>query len=234
MDSTPHSQSSTITSPPKVELDAASREEKRALLVARIEELRARRQAADGAKNRQELMEIRRKKEEAKKERKKRRRLEVKAAEEVKRKEEEAQAIATTLVSGEGGGMPSSQQGQLKKGPANSFSFSTVIFDDGQELDATLTDFKKTRKPKGPSDILGQLKHVETKKARIRTLAPEKQAKIEEQGLWGKALKQAAGEKVRDDEQLLKKSLKRQERAKRRSKREWFDPSSLRSYDYAY
>lgn len=55
----------------------------RALLAAHIEELRARRQAADGtgAKNRRELMEIRRKKEEARKERKKHQRVEAKTAE---------------------------------------------------------------------------------------------------------------------------------------------------------
>ncbi|CUS07361.1 unnamed protein product [Tuber aestivum] len=225
-DSTPYSQSTAITSPdavelapgraPKVELDAASRAEKRALLVARIEELRAQRQAANGAgaKNRQELMEIRRKKEQARKERKKQQRLEAKAAEELKRKEAQA------TVDGERGAPPS-QQGQLKKGPANNFSFGAITFDDGQELDATLTDFKKARKPKGPTDVLGQLKHVEAKKARIQTMAPEKQAEIEEKELWSKALKQAAGEKVRGDEQLLKKSLKRQEQVKKKSEREW-------------
>ncbi|PWW79447.1 SURF6-domain-containing protein, partial [Tuber magnatum] len=229
-DSTPYSQSTTITSPdtgelapkraPKVELDAASRAEKRALLVARIEELRARRQAANGtgAKNRQELMEIRRKKEQARKERKKQQRLETKAAEEAKCRE--AQATTAAAVGGEGRA-PSSQQGQLKKGPANNFSFSAVTFDDGRELDATLTDFKKPRKLKGPTDALGQLKHVEAKKARIQTMAPEKQAKIEEKELWSKALKQTAGEKVRGDEQLLKKSLKRQAQVKKKSEREW-------------
>ncbi|PUU80775.1 surfeit locus protein 6-domain-containing protein [Tuber borchii] len=221
-DSTPHSQSTTITSPeagelaskraPKVELDPASRAEKRALLVARIEELRARRQAANGAgaKNRQELMEIRRKKEEARKERKKQQRLEAKVAEEAKLKEAQATREGET-----------SQQEQLKKGPANNLSFSIVTFDDGQELDATLTNFKKTRKPKGPTDVLGQLRHVEAKKARRQTMAPEKQAKIEEKELWGKALGQATGEKIRDDEQLLKKSLKRQEQVKKKSEREW-------------
>ncbi|KAG0633778.1 surfeit locus protein 6-domain-containing protein [Tuber brumale] len=229
-DSTPHSQSTAITSPdtgelastraPKVELDAVSRAEKRALLVARIEELRARRQAADGtgARNRQELMEIRRKKEEARKERKKQQRLEAKAAEEAKRKE--AQMATAGSADGEGGTPPSRQE-QLKKDLGNNFSFGTVTFDDGQELDAALTDFKKARKSKGPTDTLGQLKHVEAKKARIQTMAPEKQAKIEEKELWSKALKQASGEKIRNDEQLLKKSLKRQGQVKKKSEREW-------------
>ncbi|KAG0127113.1 surfeit locus protein 6-domain-containing protein [Tuber indicum] len=229
-DSTPHSQSTAITSPDtgelasarasEVELDAVLRAEKRALLVARIEELRTRRQAADGtgAKNRQELMEIRRKKEQARKERKKQQRLEAKAAEEAKRKE--AQAVIAGSANGKGGTPPSRQE-QLKKGLVNNFSFSAVTFDDGQELDAALTDFKKARKSKGPTDTLGQLKHIEAKKARIQTMAPEKQAKVEEKELWSKALKQASGEKVRNDEQLLKKSLKRQEQVKRKSEREW-------------
>ncbi|PUU83109.1 surfeit locus protein 6-domain-containing protein [Tuber borchii] len=52
-------------------------------------------------------------------------------------------------------------------------------------------------------------------------MAPEEQAKIEEKELWGKALGAAAGKKIRGDEQLLKKSLKRQEQVKMKSEREW-------------
>ena len=131
-------------------------------------------------------------------------------------------------------GGETSQQEQLRKGLANNLSFSIVIFDDGQELNATLTSFKKTWKPKDPTDVLGQLRHVEAKKARRRTMAPEEQAKIEEKEFWEKALGQAAGEKIRDDEQLLKKSFKRPEQVKKKSKREWFSPPSFRTNDLAY
>ena len=167
MDSTPQSRSTTITSPkagelvckgaPEGELDPASRAEKHALLVARIEELRARRQAANGAgaKNRQELMEIRRKKEEARKER-----LEAKVTEEAEPKEARATREGET-----------SQQEQLRKGPPNSLSFSIVTFND-EQLHATLTNFKKTWRPKGPTDVLGQLRHVEAKRSKREWFVP--------------------------------------------------------------
>lgn len=99
--------------------------------------------------------------------------------------------------------------------------FGAVTFDDGQELDHTLGDFKKTRKRKGPTDVMGQLKQAEAKKARLENMDPEKAEKIYEKEMWSKALKQTAGEKVRDDEKLLKKALKRQEVQKRKSEREW-------------
>lgn len=105
--------------------------------------------------------------------------------------------------------------------PQNDFIFGAVTFDDGQELDHTLADFKKTRKRKGPTDVMGQLKHVEAKKARLENMDPEKAEKIHEKEMWSRALKQTAGEKVRDDEKLLKKALKRQQGEKRKSEREW-------------
>ena len=228
-DSTPVSQSTTLTAPEipdpprkpkKAEIDPAVRAERRALLAARIEALRAKRMAADGssAKNRQELIEARRKKEMARKERKKQLRLQAKAAEETKRKEE-AQPTGQG-ASGAAKDTPKSSSRQ----PVNNFSFGAVTFDDGEQLDHTLQDFKKSRKRKGPTDILGQLKHVEAKKSRIQNMPPEKQEKIQERELWSKAFKQTAGEKVRDDEKLLKNSLKRQVQVKKKSVREWSVP----------
>ena len=42
-----------------------------------------------------------------------------------------------------------------------------------------------------------------------------------EKDKWHKALKLATGEKVRDDEKLIKKALKRQEGKKRKSAHAW-------------
>ncbi|KFY20034.1 hypothetical protein V491_04039, partial [Pseudogymnoascus sp. VKM F-3775] len=48
-----------------------------------------------------------------------------------------------------------------------------------------------------------------------------KRADIEEKDVWLAAKRRAHGEKVRDDGSLLKKTLKRKEKAKKKSEKEW-------------
>lgn len=222
-DTTPSSPSTTTTTPDpesdlaetpvaKLEVSPEERADARARLAAHIVALRSKRKAdgADGAtaKPRHALLEARQKKETARKERKKALRLTAKLAE-----EPGPAADTPSLV------RPPPTEVDPK--PKNDFIFGAVTFDDGQELDHTLADFKKTRKRKGPTDVMGQLKHVEAKKARLENMDPEKAEKIHEKEMWGRALKQTVGEKVRDDEKLLKKALKRQQGEKRKSEREW-------------
>ncbi len=45
--------------------------------------------------------------------------------------------------------------------------------------------------------------------------------KAEENSSWKKAMDKSAGEKIKDDEALLKKSIKRQEQRKKASKKRW-------------
>ncbi|KAI5790128.1 surfeit locus protein 6-domain-containing protein [Geopyxis carbonaria] len=201
----------------KPSLDPVERAEQRSRLTQRIEALRVKRKAdnPDGspARNRQELMDARRKKEAARKERKKEFRERAKASEESKIPNvarETVNQTQNTRVTG-----PNAVK--LEK----TLSFGRVIFDDGQRLDHTLQGFEREKKRRGPTDVLGQLKHVEAKKRRIENMPEEKREIIEEKDKWAKALKQATGEKVRDDEKLLKKSLKRQEKTKKKSGREW-------------
>lgn len=218
------SPSTTTTTPdldptptPKLEISPATRAEARARFAARIESLRARRKADNPngttSRTRQDILEARQKKEATRKERKKALRLASKLAEEGVDKS----AIATDAPSSRP--PPRSEKDEEKA--TNNFTFGAITFDDGQELDHTLVDFKKFRKRKGPTDVMGQIKHVEAKKARLETMDPEKREKIYEKEMWSKALKQTAGEKVRDDEKLLKKALKRQEHQKKKSEREW-------------
>lgn len=208
----------TNEKPAKKTPDPAVRAEQKARLAARIEALRAQRKAdsLDGApaKNRQELMEARRKKEALRKERKKQMRLQQKATEESAESNTGGQQGSGLETAGAGSGSA------LQK-PARNFSFGKVVFDDGGQLDHSLQDFRKEKKRKGPSDILGQLKHTEAKKRRIENMSEEKKQVVLEKEKWSKALKQATGEKVKDDEKLLKKALKRQEKTKQRSSREW-------------
>lgn len=197
---------------PELEVSPEERAEARARLAAHILALRSKRKAdgADGItpKPRHALLEARQKKEAGRKERKKALRLAAKLTEE--------SSPATNTPS------PARPPPiEVDSQPKNDFMFGAVTFDDGEELNHTLADFKKTRKRKGPTDVMGQLRHVEAKKARLESMDPEKAGKIYEKEMWSRALKQTAGEKVRDDEKLLKKALKRQQGEKRKSEREW-------------
>lgn len=226
-DNTPSSPSTTTTTPdpesniaetaaeapaPKLEVSPAERAEARARLAAHIIALRSKRKAdgADGTttKPRHALLEARQKKEASRKERKKALRIAAKLIEESSPTTDTPSLVRPPPV-------------EAESQPKNDFMFGAVTFDDGQELDHTLADFKKTRKRKGPTDVMGQLRHVEAKKARLENMDPEKAEKIHEKEMWSRALKQTAGEKVRDDEKLLKKALKRQQGEKKKSEREW-------------
>lgn len=182
----------------------------RARLQAKIEAFRAKRKAdnPDGkpARTRQELVEQRKKKEEARKERKRLMRL--------KQKAEEEEAKKKMLEEGNSRSSPAQEEET-----SNNYCFGKVLFDDGTV--GGTSGVKETKKRKGPSDPYTALKHHEAKKARIQSMPEEKKQTIEEKELWSKAIKQASGEKVRDDEKLLKKSLKRMEQKKRKSEREW-------------
>ena len=197
-------------------------EELKARLQQRIEALRAARKAdgLDGkpARNRQELMEARRRKEEQRKAHKKE--VKQKAREEELRKENVNLSRGSPLLSPASfsNSAPSPSQDTTS---TNNFSFGRVTFEDGQRLDANLTKLLDSQKRKGPQDPFTALKAAENKQARIRGLDDGKRTDIEEKDLWLIARKRAHGERVRDDSSLLKKTLKRKDKAKKKSEKEW-------------
>ncbi|TKA68791.1 hypothetical protein B0A49_10446 [Cryomyces minteri] len=203
----------------------------KARLQARIEELRARRKA-DGpngqpARNRQELLDARRKKEEQRRQHKK----------ELRQKAKEEERLAA-----EGSHSPLSIDIFSPRSPApidvsidifsprspapideqpNNFSFGRVAFPDGAEADASLTNLIDRKPKKGPQDPRTALQAANTRASRLAGLDDAKRADIAEKDLWLNAKKRAHGERVRDDTSLLKKTLKRKEKAKGKSEREW-------------
>jgi hypothetical protein len=186
-------------------------------LAARIEALRAARKA-DGpngapARNRQELMEARRKKEEQRRAHKKELRLKARAEEEARREE--------ALASARGSPASSMLSPAVHNSSENNFSFNRVSFSDGQALSTDLSSIHGAPKPKGPRDPATALLASEKKRLRLAGFDDAKRADIEEKDLWLSAKKRAHGEKVRDDTSLLKKTLKRKEKAKKRSEKEW-------------
>lgn len=188
----------------------------RARLAARIEALRAARKAdgPDGApaRNRQELMEARRKKEEQRRAHKKELRLKAKIEEDARREA----ALASARDSPASGIFSPAIQS-----PENNFSFGRVSFADGQQLNEDLSALRDAPKKKGPQDAATALQASEKKRLRLAGLDDEKRADIEEKDLWLNAKKRAHGEKIRDDTSLLKKTLKRKEKAKKKSEKEW-------------
>lgn len=59
-------------------------------------------------------------------------------------------------------------------------------------------------------------------KERIEQLSQEEQRAVRKEQALAAALKRAAGEKVRDDIKLLKKSIKRKEQSKHKSQKAWY------------
>jgi uncharacterized protein RhaS with RHS repeats len=103
----------------------------------------------------------------------------------------------------------------------SNLAFGRVAWGDGQTLQSDLSGFRDSKKHKGPSDPKTALEAVQKKKARISGLDEMKRKDIEEKELWLAAKKKAQGEKVHDDPDRLKKTLKRKEKAKAKSKQEW-------------
>ncbi|SMQ52081.1 unnamed protein product [Zymoseptoria tritici ST99CH_3D7] len=206
------------TSSPKIQLPNIDQAELQERLRKRIEELRARRKAdGDGskpAKSRQELLEQRRKKEEQRKAHKKDLRRQQKEEEAQKREAQLRGSAASPDVFSRNSPRPATSDN-------NSFSFSRLAFEDGTAADASLTDLHDPRKKKGPQDPRTALAAAEKKAARLSSLDPAKRADIAEKDMWLNAKKRAHGERVRDDASLLKKALKRQEKGKNKSEKEW-------------
>lgn len=211
---------SSGTASPRLNLPNIDSEALQDRLRSRIEELRNKRKAdgPDGKnpKSRQELLDQRRKKEEQRKAHKKEQRRQAK--EEEDRKQEERLR---------GSGSPLNvdifSPRETPKEEKNSFSFSRLAFDDGTAPDASLSHLIDIKKRKGPQDVKTALAAAEAKQKRINGYDAEKRADIAEKDLWLNAKKRAHGERVRDDTSLLKKALKRKEKAKGKSEKEWKD-----------
>ncbi|KAF2203040.1 SURF6-domain-containing protein [Delitschia confertaspora ATCC 74209] len=209
----------------KFELSPERHEAFKARLQAKLNQLRAARRAdgPDGrpARNRAELIEARRKKEQERKAAKKENRQLA--------KEDEARLKAEAeLARLRGSGSPYSISGMFPPSRSTpehetNLAFGRVAWRDGTQMDTKLSGVLDSRKHKGPSDPKTALAAAEKKRARISGLDEAKRTDIEQKDLWLAAKKRAQGEKVHDDPTLLRKSVKRKEKAKQKSKQEWKD-----------
>lgn len=190
--------------------------ELRSRLAAKIQALREARNADRNGKpirTRQELIESRRSKQEERKAHKKE--MWRKAKDEADRVREEALASARNSP----GGILSPSV-DLED---NNFSFGRIAFADGAQLSHDLSHVLSSAKKKGPQDAKSALHKLENQKKRVQAMDEEKRKDIEDKELWLTAKKRAEGEKVRDDEKMLKKAIKRQDHQKKKSEKEWKD-----------
>jgi hypothetical protein len=199
--------------------------EKEALLARLKAKLEAHRRArnADGlngqpAKNRQELIEARRLKAEKRKTLKKELRQQDK--EQTKKAEMEAHLAELRGSPSIGSDMFGSRAGSMSP-PQSNFSFGRVAFTDGETASSDLSKLLTNGKKKASSDPKAALQAAEKKQARLNSFDETKRADIEQKDLWLNAKKKVHGEKVRDDTSLLKKTLKRKEKGKAKSEKEW-------------
>lgn len=187
----------------------------RARLAAKIEALRAARKAdgPDGKpiRTRQELIESRRFKEAKrlahKQELKKQAKLEA-----ARQREEELASNSPSVMS------PA-----VEIDETGNYAFGRVAFEDGAQLSHDLSYVLNAHKKKGPSDPKTALLKVQNEKKRIEALDDDKREDVEEKEAWLAARRRVEGEKVRDNEAILKKAVKRKETAKKKSEKEWKD-----------
>ncbi|KAI0554367.1 SURF6-domain-containing protein [Xylaria curta] len=186
----------------------------RARLAARIQALRdARKADKDGKpiRTREELLESRRQKQAERKAHKKELRQQAKLEEERKREE----ALASARESPGGILSPSVDIEE------QNFAFGRVGFGDGSQLSHDLTHVLNRTPKKGPSDPKTALLKIQNQKKRLETMDQEKRNDIEEKEAWLTARRRAEGEKIKDDEKMLKKAVKRKASAKKKSSKEW-------------
>lgn len=106
---------------------------------------------------------------------------------------------------------------------ADGVMFQNIIFDDGARATSDLKRLRKAGRTKGPAknDVKSHLKLLEAKKNKMEAKDELEQIKQKEKEKWQKAMLQAEGIKIRDDEKLLRKAIKRKEAQKRKSAIEW-------------
>ncbi|KAK3346698.1 surfeit locus protein 6-domain-containing protein [Lasiosphaeria hispida] len=193
----------------------------RARLAERIEAMRANRKAIDEEGNqirtRQELIESRREKQLQRRAHKREMRQKAKEEEDQKREE----VLASSRNS------PMSVLSPIFNDPdddrsANNFAFGRLAFSDGTQMSHDLSYAKTASdKKKGPSDPKTALAKLEAQKLRVAGLEEDKRKEVLEKEVWLAARRRTEGEKVLDSESLLKKAIKRKEKTKQKSERQW-------------
>ncbi|ORY35876.1 surfeit locus protein 6-domain-containing protein [Naematelia encephala] len=102
----------------------------------------------------------------------------------------------------------------LPKPTSDPISFPTVALPSSKPS-------KPSKQFKHISNPAQALSHLEKHKEKLASLDPDKRKEVEERERWAKAEARASGEKVADETGTLKKAVKRLEKGKSKSGKEW-------------
>lgn len=95
-------------------------------------------------------------------------------------------------------------------------------FDFSESRSAPTVISKKAKEPKDPRKLLNKLEKQNEKLKHLEAEGDTEKAKIiKEKTAWKTALQKAEGIKVKDDPNLLKKSVRKEIEKKRKSKKKW-------------
>lgn len=200
--------------PEEIKAREQRRAELKAKLASKISLLREKRKAPGTrngrpVKSREEMLAERKRKEEYRKQLKRKRELEESDDDKSDNEDDEDEE--------ENGAADENDEGVL---------FGNIVFKDGSRVTSDLTKLRNgvdSKKKKGPSnnDVKAHLLKIEAKKRKLDQMTPEQRSKQQEKDQWLGLMAQAEGVKVKNDEKLLKKALKRKEKQKLKSEIEW-------------
>lgn len=113
------------------------------------------------------------------------------------------------------------------EGKSSECNGSTLLFNKDNKMVFSKVFIPETNKKhkkkteKDPKKILHKLKENKKKMFELEKEDKEKAVYLKEKEKWSTALKRASGEKVRDDPELLRKSISKEKNMKVRSQKKW-------------
>lgn len=115
------------------------------------------------------------------------------------------------------------QQREGNIAPPPEFVFSKLSFALQQPVEKNESKVRKRNKFKGRDyrRLLLKATHREEKLANMREQNPQKATAVQNTIAWERAFRRAEGQKVKDNIELLKKGLKRKEKTKQKSRKQW-------------